>query len=410
MNIPSLSKLPQYLSNRNIASIILFVMLTQFVYIEGYSISPVKVGLMTFMPVIFFIKVPYVSKALILGIIYLLTITFSGLFHPESFRFSTIGYLGMFVITFITLYNLIYSGAFTLTYFIKFLKWMILAYSICLILQQLFVLVGIRFMPMINLDNQFFLSIIKLPSLSLEPSHSARIIGTLMYAYMECNWIIQGSAFKFNQLFEQKHKWVTYGFLWAMLTMGSGTAFIVIGILSLYFINWRNALIIVPLLIGLIFVGSTLDIKQLNRILTIAETAMTLDNNKISKTDNSASYRIGPIVNTINNLDLNKKEHWFGYGIDSGVGLENKSTVMIAEITDYGFLSYLCGLILIFTCSIRFWSISTIMYFIGIGGGTANVAYGWGILMIFTCVRYFYENNHNATINNEQADTCHLHV
>lgn len=394
MRIPSISDIPKYLTDRNITAAILVVMLTQFVFIEGYTISPLKVGLMALMPFVFIIKVPYVSKALILGLLYLLTIIFSGLFHPESFRFSTIGYLGMFVITFITLYNLVHSGAFSLSYFIKFLRWMILAYAICLICQQLFVLAGIHFMPIVNLNNQFFLAIDKLPSLALEPSHTARILGVLMYAYMQCNSFQQGSTFRFRQLFEQEHKWVTYGFLWSMLTMGSGTAFIVLGVLSLYFINWRNALIIVPLLAGLVYVGSSMGIEQFDRAYNTTQATLTLDKEIVGETDGSAVYRIGPILNTITNLDLSKKEHWFGYGIDSGNA--NKSERMIGEITDYGFLAYLCGLFLVFSCAIRFWSIPTIMYFIGIGGGTSNIAYLWGILMVFMCIRYFHDSYKNS--------------
>lgn len=365
-------------------------MLTQIVYIEGEAISPLKVGLMGLMPLVFIIKVPYVSKALIWGILYLLTIIFSSLFHPASFRFSTIGYLGMFIITFITLYNLIHSGAFSLSFFIKFLKWMIFAYAICLICQQLFVLIGIRFMPLINLNNQGFLAIDKLPIWNVEPSHTARIVGVLMYSYMQCNGFLQDSKFRFRQLFEQEHKWVTYGFLWIMLTMGSGTAFIVIGVLSLYFINWRNALIIVPLLAGLVTIGSVIGIEQFDRATSVAEAAMTLDNKTVIQTDHSASYRILPILNTINNLDLAKTEHWFGYGIDTGVS--NLSQNMLPGIIDYGFLAYLCGLLLVLSCAIRFWSIQTILYFIILGGGITNGAYLWGILMIFMCVRYFHRH------------------
>lgn len=395
MRIPSFSDIPKYLTDRNIAVAILVVMLTQFVFIEGYGISPLKVGLMALMPFVFVIKVPYVSKALILGILYLLTIIFSGLFHPESLRFSTIGYLGMFVIAFITLYNLVHSGTFSLSFFIKFLKWMILAYAICLICQQLLVLVGIRFMPLVNLSNQGFLAIDKLPSLAIEPSHSARILGVLMYSYMECISFRNGFTFSFRQLFETEHKWITFGFLWSMLTMGSGTAFIVLGVLSLYFINWRNALIIVPLLAGLVTIGSSMGIKQFDRAYNITQATLTLDKETVGETDGSAAYRIRPILNTINNLDLSKKEHWFGYGIDSG--RNNLSEAMLAEITDYGLLAYLCGLLLVFSCAIRFWSIPTIMYFIGIGGGTGNIAYAWGILMIFMCVRYFNDNQNDLT-------------
>lgn len=380
--------------NRNIVIITIIVMITQFVYFEGPAISPLKISLMALMPLVFIFKVPYVSKALILGIIYLLTIFFSGMFHPESFRFSTIGYLAMFVITFITLYNLIYSGACSLNLFISVIKWIILAYSICLLCQQISILIGIRFMPLINLNNQFFLGINKLPSLSLEPSHSARILGVLMYSYMQCNKYRQKATFQFCQLFNQEHKWVTYGFLWAMLTMGSGTAFIVLAVLSLYFINWRNMLIIIPVLIGMIYLGNKTGFEQLNRVTSVAKATMTLNNKTIIKTDHSASFRILPLLNTINHLDLTKKECWFGYGIDTG--LLGKKEQMLAEITDYGFISYICGLILVFSCSIRFWSLPTLMYFIGIGGNTVNVAYGWGILMVLMCVRYFYEHRNES--------------
>jgi hypothetical protein len=401
--------LHKLLENRTIALITIVVMITQIVFIEGYKVSPVKACLMALMPLVFIFKVPYVSKALILGILYLLSVLFSGLFHPESFRFATIGYLGMFVITFITIYNLIYSGAFSLSFFIKFLRWMILAYAICLLCQQLLILVGIRFMPLINLNNQGFLAIDKLPIWNVEPSHTARIIGALMYGYMQCNGFKQGSPFRFPQLFERQHKWVTYGFLWTMFTMGSGTAFIVVGILSLYFINWRNALIIIPLLTVLIAIGSTMGIEQLDRATSVAEAALTLDNNTVIKADNSAAYRILPLLNTINNLDLTKKEHWFGYGVDTGIA--NMSQTMLPGITEYGFLSFLCGLLLVFSCAIRFWSIPTIMFFFIIGGGIGNIAYAWGILMIFMCVRYFYKYRNNLTITyNEQTDTCHLHV
>lgn len=399
MNILKLTSIYRLFTYRNIAVITLVIMLTQIVFIEGGAISPLKVCLMALMPLVFIFKVPYVSKALILGILYFLTVFFSSIFHLESFRFSTIGYLGMFVITFITLYNLVHFEAFTLSFFIKFLKWMILSYAICLIFQQLLIIVGIRFMPIVNLCNQHFLSINKLPSWNIEPSHTARVLGVLMYAYMECISFRNGSKFNIQQLFKLEHKWIILAFLWAMLTMGSGTAFIVLGILSLYFLNWRNALIIIPLLVGLIYVGSTLGIEQFNRATSVAGAAMTLDNKTVIQTDHSASYRILPILNTINNLDLTKTEHWFGYGIDTGVS--DISKTMLPGITDYGFLAYLCGLILVFSCAIRFWSLPTIMYFIGIGGGTANIAYNWGILMILMCVRYFYDNRNNLSALND---------
>lgn len=382
--------LSHYLSNSNITLIVLIVMITQNVFLEGYGVSPVKVGLMVLMPLVFVLRSPYISKALIWAILYMLAIVFSGMAHPESFRFSTIGYLGMFVFTFVTIYNLVHHGALTLGTFIKFLKWMIIVYAFCLVCQQLLVLVGIRFMPLINLNNQFFLAIDKLPSWNIEPSHAARILGVLMYAYMECISFRDGRSFGFRQLWGPEHKWLTIAFLWSMLTMGSGTAFIVLGILSLYFITWRNVLLVIPLLAGTIIIGSTLGIEDFDRAFKTTQATLTLNKETVTEVDGSAAYRIRPILNTINNLDLSQSEHWFGYGIDSGN--RNQSERMIAEITDYGFFAYCLGLCLVFSCAIRFWSLPTLMFFIGVGGGTANIAYQWGILMIFLCVRFFNGN------------------
>lgn len=264
-------------------------------------------------------------------------------------------------------------------------------------------------MPIVNLNNQHFLAIDKLPSLNIEPSHVARVLGVLMYAYMKCNGFMQNSSFRFLQLFEKNHKWTTISFLWVMFTIGSGTAFVVLGILSLSFINWRNFLIIVPFIAGLFYLGSKMEIKQFDRALVTAEATLSLDQETIVEMDHSASFRIVPILNTINNLDLTKKEHWFGYGIDTGS--LDQSNRMIGEITDYGFLAYLCGLFFVFSCSIRFFSIPTIMYFLGVGGGTGNVAFMWGILMVFMCVRYFYKNRNNPNIlNDELINIGHLHI
>lgn len=362
----------------------------QFVAIEGYTISPVKVAAMALAPLLFFIKVPYVSKALLLGIIYWLTIFLSSLFHPESFRFSTLGYTGMFVFTFILFYNLIHSGVFSLDFFIKLIKTLILAYVVCLILQQISIIIGIRYLPFINLNNQFFLSLTKLPSLSIEPSHTARILGVFFYAYLKSNEIKNGYAIPIKQLFSKEHKFVIWGFLWTMTTMGSGTAFVVLGILSLYFIRKEYLVYIVPLFMILYIALPYLGFTELERAIHTAQATATLDEKMVEEADGSASARITPMLNTINNIDLTKTETWFGSGIDHGNA--NKENKMIGGISDYGFLSYILGLILVFSCSIRFFSLGTIMYFLGVGGGVGNIAYAWGLLYIFVCLRYFYNN------------------
>ena len=172
--------------NTKIATFYLVLMCVHMHFFEGHTISPIKVVAMSVAPLILLARCAYFSKAVLFGVLYWLSCFLSAYHHP-GFRFSTMAYSGMFVMTFIMFYNLVHKGAFTLEYFIKLVRWMILAYAGCLVLQQCSILVGIRFMPLINLDNQFYLSIYKLPSLSHEPSSTARIMGALFYAYFKCN-------------------------------------------------------------------------------------------------------------------------------------------------------------------------------------------------------------------------------
>lgn len=387
----NIEKIQSYFTLKNFATFVLVLFCVHYIPLETRaSVSMIKIAASFLCCFVFIIYVPYVTKALVLAIIYFLTILGSAIFHMETFRASTLLYLCSFLITFITMYNLVYvKKVFSLDYFTIIVKRLIYTLAIVLVIQQCFIIVGIRIFPLINLT-QFLDRGIGANSLTMEPSVCARMMGVLLYAYMECISFREGSKFQFSQLFEQEHKWVTIAFFWAILTMGSGTAFIVLGVLSLYFISWRNALIIIPILIGLVYMASLVGIKQFDRAYETTKVTLTMNKELVAETDGSAYARIAPILNTFKNLDLTKKECWFGYGIDAGT--ENKEERMIAEITDYGFLAYIWGVILVFTCSIRFLSISTIMFFIGIGGGTANIAYQWGILIVFMCIRYFYNN------------------
>ena len=68
---------------------------------------------------------------------------------------------------------------------------------------------------------------------------------------------------------------------------------------------------------------------------------------------------------------------------------------MIGGISDYGLLSYIISIILVYSCCIRFISLESLYFLILLGAGIGNVAYGWGILMIFTCSKYFKTNRIN---------------
>ena len=90
---------------------------------------------------------------------------------------------------------------------------------------------------------------------------------------------------------------------------------------------------------------------------------------------------------------------WTGKGCDS-TSFDDwaQGRVLMAHINDYGIISYILELLIVFMCCINFCSLATIMFFLGVGGGIGNISYGWGILIIFTCLKYLQDNRYNDYI------------
>ena len=384
-------KLKDLTTNRGIATIYLVMMCVQFVAIEGYGVSNVKVALMALAPLLLIFKVPYMTKATVWCSLYMVVVLFCA-YRQDYVRFSTIGYLGMFLITYIVFYNLLYKKhAFSLLYFIKLLRIMILAYAICLLAQQVFVLIGIRNFPLINLYNQYYLAIDKLPVWNLEPSHVARILGVLYYAYLKCCEIVEEEKLSLTRVFELPHRWITIGFLYTMTMMGSGTAFIVLIILAMYFVQAKRLWYVVPVFVGLYFTLPLLNIKQLDRVVNVINATLTLDAEEVNRVDGSAASRITPVLNTFN-MDLSSRETWFGKGTNTreqNFIAHQRQTGKMGNIDQYGLLSYIVSWLLLLFCCFRFFSLENIMVLAGVGGGVMNIAYAWGMLMVFTTIRYF---------------------
>ena len=69
-----LFKLKDIISSRGLATIYLVTMCTQFVAIEGYGVSPLKVPLMAFAVVLLIAKVPYMTKATLWCSLYMIVV------------------------------------------------------------------------------------------------------------------------------------------------------------------------------------------------------------------------------------------------------------------------------------------------------------------------------------------------
>ena len=340
------------------------------------------------------------SKALIIGCIYLIWQFIVADFHLETFRWSTIMYSALFIFSYTAFYNLInIEKVFTIDLFIKICKWIIIAYFIVCIIQQSFIIIGIKNFLAINLyslDRGLGCS-----SLCREPSTFGRFMLVFYYAYVKCNEYKRDEGpFTLRELFSSEHKWISIMFLWMMLTMGSGTAYVCLILFSLYFVRWHNWYYVIPVLTICYGLIQASGIEALDRATSTIEATTTLDKDVVMETDGSASARITPLLNTLS-ADYTKTGTWFGYGIDAGIADKYNRTIF----HDYGLIFYIITLLLCFTCAYNFWSLGTIFMFAGVGGGAGgNIQYAWALMMVMTCVKYFYKNRYNPEIYEEEEE------
>lgn len=388
------------------ATILILLYGMYYMPIDSFGMNaPIKMALMFSSIAVLLLYTFKTSKALVWGVIYLIFQYSVASFHPESFRWSTYIYSILLVVTFVCFYNLVWiEKVFTIDHFIKICKWFMMLYFVVCIIQQVLTLAGVEYLPLLNMM-QVLDRGIGCQSLTAEPSHFARFMLVFYYAYVKCcEYKRDEGPFTISELFNGEHKWVTIRFLWMMLTMGSGTAFVCLILFSLYFVRRHNWYYVIPILIvGYLLIQAS-GIEQLDRATSTINATTTLDKEEIQDADGSAAARISLMINSIN-ADFSKKETWLGYGIDYSRNNDGFNKQTSTMFDDYGFLFYLFTLIFSFTCAYKFWSLGCIFMFAGVGGGlSTNIQYVWELAMVMTCVRYFYENRYNPEIYEEEEE------
>jgi len=361
------------------------------------------ISVMLFSPLLLF-RSQFVFKVDIILILFLLSLIFVPMLnHPESFRWSTVLYSTMFILMFLVYKQLLYHNKFTLYDYEKLLKYLIYAYFVVLVLQQFSVMTGL---PILNLSNYNLSEPWKLNSLAAEPSHSARIVALLMYCYITIKELIIGRKYSFN-LDLKEDKWVWFAFIWTMVTMGSGTAFIFIAIILLKFMKLKT---IIPMLIisGIVFLlVEFFGENSINRSIKFITAVLTFDEKRIMLADHSASLRVVPMMILGKMSSITTIDGFFGHGIDyvstflykiiPGIPKGFSGGGLFQLWMEYGFLSFLLFVIFSFLTiyrkgdyiSIVFWFMLVFMYGI-------NSQIVWLTLVLLFTNKYFYIKYHQS--------------
>ena len=234
------------------------------------------------------------------------------LFNPNSIRWSTILYSVMFCLFFLSYKRLLLKGFFGVELYINFLKKIIYAYAIVLLIQQLCVLIDL---PIFNVSNYNPANPWKLNSLSSEPSHSARILGFLMYCYITVIELKNNSNYNLKTEFKRDNK-IWFAFLWSMITMGSGTAFLLLSVIAVKISRIKSIIPIILFGSVLFTIINYIDSSTLDRSIKVFTATLTLDENAIIEADHSASIRIVPVIILSKMVGISTINDWFGHGID----------------------------------------------------------------------------------------------
>jgi len=270
------------------------------------------IGFMFLSPIIILRYFEFDKKDLWLLVFLVSIVIFSPLNHPETIRWSTVLYTLMFGFTFIAYKQLLRQNKFSLINYINILRILIYSYFIVLLIQQFCVLIGL---PIFNVSNYNPEQPWKLNSLSSEPSHSARIVALLMYCYITVKESVVNRKYNFKFHFKED-KFVWIGFVWTMLTMTSGTAFLFLAVFLLKFVRFKNLLTVFISLGGIIIALNYIEFPAAERTYKTVMATLTFDKDAIIVADHSASIRIIPFLILAGMVSLNSWDGWFGHGVD----------------------------------------------------------------------------------------------
>lgn len=232
--------------------------------------------------------------------------------NASSFRASTVMFTTLYVFSYVAYMKGLSRGFFSLESYIALLKGFIIAYFCMLVVQQICVLFDL---PVLNANNYTPLNAWKLNALSAEPSHSARIIAVLMYSHLIMNELVQRKKITLINYF-MKDRLMILTFLWLMLTMGSGTAFLMVALLIMRFLHLKDFWLL-GLLLGLGGVLiSVLELQAFDRFSNFFVAVISLDQGQMILADHSASVRVVPFIIAADKLSLFSLSGLIGNGID----------------------------------------------------------------------------------------------
>jgi hypothetical protein len=233
-----------------------------------------------------------------------------------------------------------------------------------------------------------------------------------MYCYIIIKEIIENKKYDFKENIKTD-KWIWFSFVWTMLTMGSGTAILFLGIVFLKFVRLRTLFPLSILIIISIVLINVVGIHSYERVFNVIIATLTFDTDAIMKADDSASTRIVPMMIIAQMANFISFDGWFGHGIDSTnavirtipLAFPDNATggAMLQIWWEYGFLTFILFVGFSLKMTFRrkdiltfvFWFFLVFMY------GVNNQIVWLTIVLLYTNI-FFYDKG--KYLNNKESN------
>jgi hypothetical protein len=250
--------------------------------------------------------------------VYLLGFAFSiaifpALVHSGGTRWSTIFYTLMFCGFFVSYDGMLRRRMLRLAVFVNIIRYLIIAYTVVLIIQQLCVLVGL---PIFNLSNYDPSNRWKLNSLSAEPSHSSRILGLLMLSYIFGTRLLV-LADENPKVSQRQNGILWLCFFWTMITMLSASALIMIVLVLAANAQGKGFHFYAFGFLLAIFTMFAFSNELTERVLAMSSAFVTLDYIAVLNADHSGAMRLAPMLVLLDKIEVFSISGLFGNGVDS---------------------------------------------------------------------------------------------
>lgn len=390
-----------------ILAILYLIGLSTTIMAWTHGIARFNIFLITVMCIIALVQV-FRPKSILMCpwviVFYIMTALFP-LGYLETYRITTVLFTGLFCCSYMFFLDMLRKELIRENDFMTFLRYLIYAYFIVLVMQQIGVVTNSW---IINKGGFVNLSITKLNSLSTEPAHSTTILFLAINSYLTLSFSKKEKAYALTDLMkEETSLFLMYSY--SMLTMGSVTG-IILYAFSFFIqnrLNMKQLLVMLLFFLLIPYIIANWDFSLFERIKTFFDALWEMDAEYLRRTDASAAARLAPFMLYLNDLDIFSYSFWCGYGIDHcqlinraffHYDLDSESGMggLIPNyLIDFGFLPFSCFFIMAYKYCLKtvhssFWWNIIVLCLVCLPSGI-NTALLWFCIVTLSANQFFLD-------------------